>query len=129
VCSAVSHKAVTYKMLSSNRRFFDQSVKTLPVEKLMRYITFWRKKSIVLSSAQCLPPPIQCLINRYVTFRRLNLPASVRRSPRRFNTCRWSTMEYVLSFLLLNIGLLPLWGILFICTQITVMVDDEQKNC
>ncbi len=38
-------------------------------------------------------------------------------------------MEYVHVFLLLNNGLLTLWGILFICTQIMVMVDDEQNNC
>jgi hypothetical protein len=36
-------------------------------------------------------------------------------------------MDYVLGFQLLNISLLPLWGILFICSQIMVMVDDEQK--
>jgi hypothetical protein len=35
-------------------------------------------------------------------------------------------MDYVLGFLLLNIGL-SLWGILFIFTQVTVMVDEEQK--
>jgi hypothetical protein len=49
---AVSHLAVTYKMLSVNRRFFDPSVKTVSIEKLKRYSTFRRKKSIVLSSAQ-----------------------------------------------------------------------------
>jgi hypothetical protein len=38
-------------------------------------------------------------------------------------------MEYVLGFLLLNIGLLPLWGIFSFFTQTTVMVDDEQKTC
>ncbi len=37
VCSAVSHKAVTYKMISSNRRFIDPSVKTVPIQQLMRY--------------------------------------------------------------------------------------------
>jgi hypothetical protein len=68
-------------MLSVNRRFVGPSVKTVTIEKLKRYSTFRRKKSIGLSSAQWLPPPLQCLINRYVTFRRLNLPASVRRSP------------------------------------------------
>jgi hypothetical protein len=40
VSSAVSHKAVTYKMLSRNRRFLDRSVKTVPIEKLYEVYHF-----------------------------------------------------------------------------------------
>jgi hypothetical protein len=33
-------------MLSSNRRFFDQTVKTVPIEKLVRYIYHFPEEEI-----------------------------------------------------------------------------------
>ncbi len=53
-------------MLSSNRRFFDRSVKTVPIEKLYEV-------PISLSGGRNLSYYHQlndCLVNRYDTFRR-----------------------------------------------------------
>jgi hypothetical protein len=88
VCKAVSHKAVTYKLLSVIRRFSCLSDSVIPTEQLIRHYTLRRKKSIVPPSTPRLPLLSQSFSNRCVTCRRLNPPASVRRSP--LNTCRWN---------------------------------------
>jgi hypothetical protein len=69
-------------------QIFWSSVRTVPIEKLKRYSTFRRKKSIVISSAQWLPrhysaSSIGMLLSAGWIFRQVC-------GNHRFNTCRWS---------------------------------------